>query len=232
MSYINSALKKVQKEKDGRYVPYGDVIMAPGDKKGPAKKWRASFFLVGAVSMAAILSVPVWLFYQATTSEVKHARNFPPVTTVAPSPALKTAAPGREREGIEKAARLYEEALVAQRGKRWEEAESFYRQVLALDPRHLHALNNLGVLYMRKNRPDEAIELFVKAVAAKEDYVDPYYNLACLYSQLGNLDAGLHYLGRAIKIDGNVREWAKKDTDFKKMHALPAFKKITEELTK
>jgi tetratricopeptide (TPR) repeat protein len=232
MSYINSALKKVQKEKDGRYAPYGGVIVATGDKKSPARKRRTAFFSLGAVSIAAILSGLGWLFYPGANREIKPARSAPPLTTVASLPAPTVAVPVKDLAGLEKADRLYEEALVAQRGKRWEEAESFYRQVLALAPRHLHALNNLGVLYMRKNRPDEAIELFIKAVAAKEDYVDPYYNLACLYSQLGNGDAALHYLGKAIKVDGSVREWAKKDTDFKKMHSLPAFKKITEELIK
>ena len=232
MSYINTALKKVQKEKDDRLAPYGNVIMANGNKKGPARRWRVSFIPVGTVSIAAALPLLCWLFYPVVTNGVKHPPHLPPATMLAPLPALTAAASGGDRAGIEKVARLYEEALLAQRGRRWEEAESFYRQVLALDPRHLHALNNLGVLYMRKNRSAEAIDLFVKAVAAKEDYVDPYYNLACLYSQAGDMDAGLGYLGRAIKIDSNVREWAKKDTDFKKMRSLPAFKKITEELIK
>lgn len=232
MSYINSALKKVQKEKDDRSVPYGGVVMAPRDKKGTARQWRVFLFSTSVILVLAILSVLCWLFYPAATREAKKTRNLSPATTAAPVKVLAVALPGKDQLNLEKVARLYEEALIAQRGKRWEEAESFYRQVLALEPRHLQSLNNLGVLYMRKNRPNEAIELFVKAVATKEDYVDPYYNLACLYTQLGNMDAGLHYLGKAIKIDGSVREWARKDTDFKKMHALPAFKKITEELIK
>jgi len=224
MSYINSALKKVQKEKDGRYAFRGDVVMTRGAQKSPAGKWRVSLFAVGIVVTLVSLSVLVWLSYPVATREAnKRSPNITPVTTVASPPAFTVEA------FPDKADRLYQEALVAQRGKRWEEAESFYRQVLARDARHLQALNNLGVLYMRKNRSDEAIELFVKAVAAKGDYVDPYYNLACLYSQLGNMEASLHYLQKAVKIDSNVREWAKKDMDFKKMHSLPAFKKITEE---
>ena len=227
MSYINSALKKVQKEKDGRYAFRGDVVMTRGAQKSPAGKWRVSLFAVGIVVTLVSLSVLVWLSYPVATREAnKRSPNITPVTTVASPPAFTVEA------FPDKADRLYQEALVAQRGKRWEEAESFYRQVLALDARHLQALNNLGVLYMRKNRSDEAIELFVKAVAAKGDYVDPYYNLACLYSQLGNMEASLHYLQRAVKIDSNIREWAKKDMDFTKMHSLPAFKKITEELIK
>lgn len=232
MSYINSALKKVQKEKDGRYALYGNVVMTRGAQKTPGGKRRLSFFAAGSVVILVSLSVLVWLSYPVATREVKRSPSITPVPAIAPSPVFTAEAPGRGQTPLDKSDRLYQEALAAQRGKRWEEAESFYRQALALDARHLQALNNLGVLYMRKNRSDEAIELFVKAVAAKDDYVDPYYNLACLYSQLGNVDAGLHYLQRAIKIDSNVREWARKDTDFKKMHSLPAFKKITEELIK
>jgi tetratricopeptide (TPR) repeat protein len=88
------------------------------------------------------------------------------------------------------------------------------------------------VLYMTQKRPEAAMELFVKAMAIQDGYVDPYYNLACLYSQSGNVRASLSYLERAVKIDGQVRKWAKQDNDFKKMQSLPEFHKITEELVK
>jgi hypothetical protein len=32
MSYINDALRKVQKEKESRYVAYGHIVSAPGKK--------------------------------------------------------------------------------------------------------------------------------------------------------------------------------------------------------
>ncbi len=232
MSYINNALKKVQREKDGRYVSYRDIIQAPRAKASAGGGWRRPFVRLAPVFFIVLIGVLSWLLYQA----VRRPERGPvvaPRIDIGGRPAVLTGpAAGGDRTGAAKAAQLYEQALIAQRGKRWEEAESFYRQALSLDPRHVNALNNLGVLYMSKNRRDEAIELFVKAVAVKEDYVDPYYNLACLYAQLDNVEAGLLYLAKAVKIDGRVREWAKNDSDFNKMHSLPAFKKITEELVK
>jgi tetratricopeptide (TPR) repeat protein len=85
---------------------------------------------------------------------------------------------------------------------------------------------------MTQKRSEEAMELFVKALTIQDAYVDPYYNLACLYSQMGNVRASLSYLERAAKIDGQARKWAKQDNDFKKMRSLPEFNKITEELVK
>lgn len=39
MSYINDALRKVQKEKESRYVAYGHIVSAPGKKNEPEQKW-------------------------------------------------------------------------------------------------------------------------------------------------------------------------------------------------
>ena len=39
MSYINDALRKVQKEKESRYVAYGHIVSATGKKNEPAQKW-------------------------------------------------------------------------------------------------------------------------------------------------------------------------------------------------
>ncbi len=233
MSYINTALRKVQKERDGRYLAYGNIIASTPARSSRGKKRR--YLVVAAAVMVPflILAIVAYSLYSSAVEARKGpTAQVPPKAAVAPPAQATGATPEGDRPGITRAAKLYEEALGAQRGKRWEEAESFYRQALSLDPRHVYALNNLGVLYMSKHRYDEAIELFVKAVAAKEDYVDPYYNLACLYAQRDNASAALLYLEKAVKIDGKVRKWANNDADFKRLRLLPDFKKITEELVK
>jgi tetratricopeptide (TPR) repeat protein len=229
MSYINNALRKVQKERDNRYGPYGDIISSPQKRPEPA---RRRFFLVYAaagIALIIISSLIAYSYRDAAKGQIKSAAAVPRAAASAPQTAVSAKPQGGDEWRLLRAAQLYEEALAAQRGKRWEEAGSFYRQALTFDPRHINSLNNLGVLSMSQGRHEDAVELFVKAIAAKEDYVDPYYNLACLYSQTGNVKASLVYLARAIKIDGKVREWAHSDADFKKMRLLPEFKKITEE---
>lgn len=233
MSYINAALKKVQKERDRRYAPYEDIISSSRGKASRAGFRRIFTLPVAAAVFFVLLSVPAYFFYRAASGPVKDAATADPgALTVARKAAVPPAAPEESLASQSRAAKLYDEALAAQRGKRWKEAEIFYKQALSFEPRHMHSLNNLGVYYMSMKRYDEALELFVKAVAAKDDYVDPYYNLACLYAQLDDVNASLGYLERAIKIDGSAREWAKNDADFKKLSALPEFKKITKELVK
>jgi len=39
MSYINDALRKLQKEKKTRYVAYDHIVSAPGKKSEPSQKW-------------------------------------------------------------------------------------------------------------------------------------------------------------------------------------------------
>lgn len=233
MSYINTALKKVQKERDRRYTPYEDIISSSQGKAPRAGRRHAFTLSVVAAVFFLLLSVPAYFLYEAASGPVKGALTADPgALTVAQKAAVPSAALEEAPASQSRAAKLYDEALAAQRGKRWKEAEIFYKQALSFEPRHVHSLNNLGVYYMSMRRHDEALELFVKAVAAKDDYVDPYYNLACLYAQLDDVIASLGYLERAVKIDGRAREWAKNDADFKKLSALPEFKKITKELQK
>jgi tetratricopeptide (TPR) repeat protein len=237
MSYINSALRKVQKERDSRYAVYGDFIAPHRDGVSAARSWRAFALPAAVAGILGILAVAAWFLYQTTTPTVKVSVAVSPPQAIAVAQHLSgQASPasgaGDDSARLVRSAQVYESALAAQRGKRWQEAESLYQQALSFDPRHVQALNNLGVLYMIQKRSDEAMELFFKALAIQDGYVDPYYNLACLYAQLDNVRASLSYLARAAKIDGQVRKWAKQDNDFKKMRSLSEFNKITEELVK
>lgn len=123
---------------------------------------------------------------------------------------------------------LYGEASLAQRKGDFPRAEALYQRVLSLNAGHVRALNNLGVLYMTQKMREKAVAVLGQAIALKKDYVDPYYNLACLYAQANELRESLRYLKIAATIDGNVIDWAKKDADMKNVAASPEFKKIME----
>jgi hypothetical protein len=81
---------------------------------------------------------------------------------------------------------------------------------------------------MGQKKRGKAIAVFGRAVVLKKDYVDPYYNLACLYAQTNEIDESLWYLKVAVAIDGGVINWVKKDADMKNVVASPEFKKIME----
>jgi tetratricopeptide (TPR) repeat protein len=233
MSYINSALKKAQREKDGsRQASYGNFHALPADNRPRGQKWKAlAFSLTAAVFLAFVLFVGIDRYRAGTGRSIASK-----VSQAAPlQPMADTQAPAGIWEGAGRfsdAAELYGAAIKAQRDGRWGDAEIFYKHVLSIQPKHIRALNNLGVIHMREKRYAQAVELFVKAIAAKDDYVDPYYNLACLYSQQKNVQTSLGYLEQAVSIDGAARKWAIADADFSNLHALPEFKKITEKLVK
>lgn len=121
---------------------------------------------------------------------------------------------------------LYQQALNYQQKNNLTRAENIYRKILGTDPKHVSALNNLGVIYMSRKQNGKAIQAFTKAINLKSDYVDPYYNLACLYSQSRNTSRSLNYLKKAIKIKNDVKNWAISDTDLRYLHTLNEFRAI------
>lgn len=131
-------------------------------------------------------------------------------------------------EAQAEAVRFYREALALQRENRFAEAASLYKKTLSLDPKNVQALNNLGVVHMSQNRYDEAAIAFRQAILFKKDYVDPYYNLACLQAKWQNIDMALRYLKTAVSINSEVAEWARTDKDLNNLHASPEFRNLIE----
>ncbi|MHB8770229.1 MAG: TPR end-of-group domain-containing protein [Syntrophales bacterium] len=275
MSYINDALRKAQRERDGRYERFGGIIAA--GSAAPRQPGKRRFAAVAAFALAIL--IPAGLLFavyvlqqpsppksggappaavatpaplpsivlpatrEATTERAASAASAPanPAggkaalsgrgTPVSVSPAAKTVPPAPAaggRAAVREAEARYAEALAAQRRGDVPAADALYQKVLALDPSHVRALNNLGVIRMEQQRREQAIALFSKAIAVKKEYVDPYYNLACLYARTNEIDESLWYLKVAIAINGDVKHWAEKDADLKQVVASPAFRKIRE----
>ncbi|GAI35587.1 unnamed protein product, partial [marine sediment metagenome] len=49
---------------------------------------------------------------------------------------------------------------------------------------------NLGVIYIQEGSYSEARKSLENAIQLKPEYVDPYYNLACLYAIKGEVRNG------------------------------------------
>ena len=127
---------------------------------------------------------------------------------------------------------LYQQALRYQQKDNVTRAANIYKKILRIDPKHLSALNNLGVIYMSQKRSEAAKRIFTKAINVNNDYVEPYYNLACLYSQSGDTSNSLNYLKKAIKLKNDVKSWAINDTDLVNIQALDEFQKIVGQTSK
>ena len=65
---------------------------------------------------------------------------------------------------------------------------------------------------------------FDKAIEIKPDDAYVWYNMACVYSLMGDKDNTLKNLSRAIDLDGIYKKEAKKDEDFKNLSDDENFK--------
>lgn len=71
--------------------------------------------------------------------------------------------------------------FLSDHGLRFEAAEQ-WEKVIQLEPRFPYAYNNLGTLFNHMGRDAEAIQLYRKAIALREDDPDFHVNLAVNYS--------------------------------------------------
>ncbi|MHB9096521.1 MAG: TPR end-of-group domain-containing protein [Syntrophales bacterium] len=249
MSYINDALRKAQRERDGRYERFGGIITSGPKRPGQPRKRRVAVGVaVLLVLIPAVLLLAVYVLQQPSpvkkgtaprlaavnsaasqSATLPAAREAVPAGTLPKGPPAETAVVRVDGNPLRGEAELrYQEAFSAQRKGDVSKAEALYQRVLTLDPGDVRALNNLGVILMGQRKRERAIALFSKAIVLKKDYVDPYYNLACLYAQTNEIDESIWYLKVAMTINGEAKNWAEKDADMKNVVASAAFKKIRE----
>lgn len=121
---------------------------------------------------------------------------------------------------------LYVQALRKQSKGDLEEAKALYKKVIKADPRHVSALNNLGVIFMNQKMYEQAVASFNEALHIRHNYVDAHYNLACLYAQKNDTEQSLFYLKNAMVLNPVVRQWAARDDDLRNLADLPEFNNI------
>ena len=249
MSHIDKALKKAQKEKDTIYQRYSLITPAATRKNNAARK--IGRLIVAAVALACLTAI-VLLVFGNNVRDGKEGVVIPHgnvVTGKESTPRQETGSDTGEPDGravaadkdstkpdtLEKAGQIASNAdILYEKAQDWhqkgalDKAAQGYKEVLSIEPEHVFTLNNLGVIYMRQKGNKEAGDMFRKAIDLKADYVDPYYNLACLYSLSGNISKSLYYLEMAVSINNSVKDWAKNDRDLKNVHGSAEFRKVFE----
>lgn len=84
---------------------------------------------------------------------------------------------------------------------RYIEAEQCYRQVLAFQPNHVGALQNLGVLAFQVGNNDAAVMLLRKAIEIAPKNPGLYCNIGDVYAALRQADLAIDAYQTAIRID-------------------------------
>ena len=237
MSYINNALRKLQKEEKTRYMAYDNIVLADGNKPEPPQKWLS----ILGISIVFLFAVGMIVFLYGLEDKIIPGIEIISAPPVAPT-VLEEPKPNKKvvyrqqkasikvltAQEIAKYKALFAQALERQREGKLEEAKILYRKVVAIDQHNIQAFNNLGVIYMGEKNYKRAIISFNNALDVKHDYVDAHYNLACLFAQKNDVSQSLFYLKNAIEFNPEARQWAKNDDDLKVLGNLPEFKKLME----
>jgi len=215
MSSINDALRKAQQEKDIQGVRYGSILARSTEKEktsGRRVVWRACFTILVILLAFAGFS---WLDSGLKQEPLRRDTSTPRAVSY-------------PRQGSSRVdtSSLYERAREHYKSGEIREAKRLYMELLKLDPGHVEALNNLGVIYIQTGDFSSAQKVLEKAIRLRPSFVDPFYNMACLYAARGELDKSLSYVERAVSLNPAAREWARIDRDLEGLRGLNAFKKI------
>ena len=68
-----------------------------------------------------------------------------------------------------------------------QQAAEAYDRVIALDPQHVEALVNRGMIAFESGDLESAVGLFRRAVAIEPDHALAHYNLGCILDDMGLL---------------------------------------------
>ena len=75
-----------------------------------------------------------------------------------------------------------------------------YEKAIAIKPDYAEAHNNLGIVLMDLDQPDEAVKCYDKAIAIKPDYAEAFNNLGTALKEVGQLNAAAKCYKKAIAI--------------------------------
>lgn len=95
---------------------------------------------------------------------------------------------------------LLREAVELQQNGAFAEAETAYREILALRPRHFDALQLLGALALQAKRYEEGVEWLTRALEIDSRQAAVHSNLAFALNALGRHDAALAAANRALAL--------------------------------
>jgi len=97
-------------------------------------------------------------------------------------------------------------AIAHHHAGRLQQAESIYRQILAVRPNHAEALNLLGAISGQLGRPDQAIDLIRRAIAAAPDNPVYHFHLGTRLQSQGRLDEATLCYQRAVALKPDYPE--------------------------
>lgn len=114
-------------------------------------------------------------------------------------PSQKKLAEQRERDPQYQ----YDKAVVCMQYGLADEAFKYLNEAIRLDPNHYMSFNLLGLAYMVKANPAEAVKAFENCLAIKPDFSEALNNLGTAYQESGQIDKAEAAFKRAFEVDQN-----------------------------
>lgn len=132
------------------------------------------------------------------------------------------------REEIEKTQEIHALWLRASQEQSLEAKVSLYDDILRLHPYDAEALTYKADAVLDLNEPQWAINLCRQALKSDSNYAYAFYQLGCAYSKIGELDAAVKNLNRAVNRSESLRKELASDTSLEALADHPEFIKLVD----
>lgn len=133
----------------------------------------------------------------------KSARSATPKGFGAQSPAGEKHEALRDRSSRAEIEQVFATAVEHHQRQQFEQAQAAYQTVLALDPEHIDALINLGSLYRRMNRLDDAITTYRRALTI-QPHSGLWFNLGNTLQDQGEVEEAEDAFRQAIDLQPDL----------------------------
>jgi len=117
------------------------------------------------------------------------------------------------------------------------DAERAYRRGCEAAEKHLQqhpddarALCLGATGWVQLGEKERALDWARRAMAIDPDESMTLYNVACVYSLIGNAEDAIDVLGRAVAAGYTHKEWIENDADFKPLHGHPRFQALLQSM--
>jgi tetratricopeptide (TPR) repeat protein len=84
-------------------------------------------------------------------------------------------------------------------------AVKYIKKAIAIKPHTLY-FRNLGAIFGKQGKHDEAIEMYKKAITLNPNYADAYYNLGVTLQEIGKRDDAIRMFEKAIVLNPNYAD--------------------------
>ena len=106
----------------------------------------------------------------------------------------------------------------------------FIEGVVRRDPAYVEALQLLGDHYTQRGRFDEGLKVDEQLSRLEPTNPLVFYNLACSYSLIGQVDMAAAALEKALSLGYRDFKWLAKDPDLRTLRKHPIFRAIEDKI--